>query len=387
MASVKRRPDGKWRARWRDPDGKEHARHFTRKRDADAFLATVEADKLRGQYVDPTDRTSVSAYAWRWAAARPHGPRTARKLASTLRNHVDGTKLGPRRLATVLPSDAQAWVTDRSKVLAPSTLRNVVYTVSSVFKAAALDRLIGATPFVNLALPEDDQPRIVPLTVAQVRAIADRVPARCRAMVIVQAGLGLRIGELMALRVQDVDFLRRNVRVETQIPPDERERDDPKTPRSKRELPLPQFVVDELAAHIAAFPPIADGSLFYNSYGNLWTTSHYGKVFGGYAAAAGAPEGTTSHDLRHHYASVLLHAGESVVAVADRLGHKNANLVLKVYGHLMPDSEERTRKALDAAWGPAAAAPLVDRWQNGHLIPTPRGQADQVRTSGSSRAV
>jgi integrase len=88
-------------------------------------------------------------------------------------------------------------------------------------------------------------------------------------------------------------------------------------------------------------------------------------VFVAAAGEAGMPDGTTTHDLRHHFASVLLGAGESVVAVAERLGHRNANLVLSTYGHLMPDSEERTRKALDAAWS----------------------GADQVRTSGSSKAV
>ena len=61
------------------------------------------------------------------------------------------------------------------------------------------------------------------------------------------------------------------------------------------------------------------------------------------------PAGTTSHALRHHYASVLLAAGESVVAVTERLGHENAALVLKTYGHLMPDSEDRTRRAIDDA--------------------------------------
>jgi hypothetical protein len=47
---------------------------------------------------------------------------------------------------------------------------------------------------------------------------------------------------------------------------------------------------------------------------------------------------------------VLLAAGESVVAVAERLGHENATLVLKTYGPLMPDSEDRTRRAVDEAW-------------------------------------
>jgi hypothetical protein len=46
----------------------------------------------------------------------------------------------------------------------------------------------------------------------------------------------------------------------------------------------------------------------------------------------------------------LLAAGESVVAVVERLGHENATLVLKTYGHLMPDSEDRTRRAIDTAW-------------------------------------
>ena len=66
-------------------------------------------------------------------------------------------------------------------------------------------------------------------------------------------------------------------------------------------------------------------------------------------------------DLRHHLAGVLLSAGESVVAVAERLGHEDASLVLSTYGHLMPDSDDRTRSAIDAAWtaGRESCAPGV----------------------------
>jgi len=60
---------------------------------------------------------------------------------------------------------------------------------------------------------------------------------------------------------------------------------------------------------------------------------------------------TTTHDLRHHYPRVLLAAGESVVAVAEPLGHENATLVLTTYGHLLPASEERTRRAVEPTWG------------------------------------
>lgn len=366
MATVKRSPNGKkWRCRWYDPTGKECSKDFELKRDANRHGADMEASKARGQYVDPHDKTTVIGYARQWAASRPHNPRTARKMASTLKNHVEGTSLGSMRLAAVLPSTAQAWATGRSKVLGPKTTEIVVYTVSSIFKAAVRDRLIGSTPFVGISLPKAVPARIVPLTVAQVRTLAEAAPKHWRAMVTVQAGLGLRVGELLALRVSDVNFLKRTVRIETQIPPDETEREDPKTPMSKRTLPLPKFVADALAAHIAEFKPLADGSIFYSTQKRLWTTSHYGKLFARAAREAGLPEGTTSHDLRHHFASVLLFAGESVVAVAERLGHQNATLVLKTYGHLLPDSEERTRKALESAWA----------------------DADQVRTSGSSKAV
>jgi integrase len=76
---------------------------------------------------------------------------------------------------------------------------------------------------------------------------------------------------------------------------------------------------------------------------------YYGALSMATANRAGLSAGTTSHDLRHHCASVLLAAGESVVAVAERLGHESATLVLESYGHLMPDSEDRTRRAVDEA--------------------------------------
>jgi integrase len=170
-------------------------------------------------------------------------------------------------------------------------------------------------------------------------------------MVLTQAGLGLRIGELLALRLEDVDFLRRHVRIEWQIAPGSKNRSEPKTPRSRRTLPLPQVVADALAQHISAIPPSADGTLFTTTTGAPYHRDYYGSmIFAAAVKRAKPPAGTTSHDLRHHYASVLLTAGESVVAVAKRLGHENATLVLSTYGHLMPDSEDRTRRAVDEAW-------------------------------------
>jgi integrase len=225
----------------------------------------------------------------------------------------------------------------------------VVGTLRSIFNAAARDRLVAHNPVLGLRLPRSERERIVPLTIAHVSALADAVPDRCRAMVVAQAGLGLRVGELLALRIQEVDFLHRTVRTEHQLSRDGKELLPPKTPRSRRAVPLPNAVAEALAEHVRKFPDAQ--VLITTSRGNQYPQLDYvRRVFNPAVQRAGLPVGTTSHDLRHHYASVLLAAGESVVAVAERLGHENATLVLTTYGHLLPDSEDRTRRAIDLAW-------------------------------------
>ena len=148
----------------------------------------------------------MAEYARHWAATRPHGPRTARRVDSLIRVHIEGTPLGARRVAEVLPSEVQGWVTGRSKVLAPLTVQNLVTMLRSIFTAAVRDRVRPSSPCVDLSLPSTAPEELVPLTVEQVRLLADAVPARNRAMVIAQAGLGLRIAELLGLRIGDVQL-------------------------------------------------------------------------------------------------------------------------------------------------------------------------------------
>lgn len=71
-------------------------------------------------------------------------------------------------------------------------------------------------------------------------------------------------------------------------------------------------------------------------------------------SAERVPPETTSHAFQHHYASVLIAAGASVIEVAERLGHKDGSLVLRTYGHLFEGQEDRTRRAIDAAWAAPA---------------------------------
>jgi integrase len=293
----------------------------------------------------------VAEYARMWAAGRPHKPLTAQRTTNMIERHIAALPIGSRRLAAVRPSEVQAWVTDRSRVLAPSTVRLLVGHLSAVYTSAVLDRLVAASPVQRIKLPDATQERIVPLSVEQVEALADAVEDRNRAMIVVQAGLGLRLGELLGLRVQDVNFLGRSVKVEFQRDRLTQTLVAPKTPRSRRTLPLPQVVAEALAAHLAAYEPTDDGGIFAMEDGRPYKHNHYQQgIINPAVVSARLPPGTTSHDLRHHFASLLLAAGESVVAVAEYLGHNDATLVLRTYGHLVAGREDRMRQAIDSAW-------------------------------------
>ena len=274
--SVTKRPNGVWRARVLGPDGKERAKHFRTRAAAKAWEADQLAARERGQFIDPNNRTTVAEYGRLWLAGRPHKPLlTAQRTRNIIELHIASRPIGSRRLNAVRPSEVQAWVTDRSQVLAPSTVRLLVGHLSAIYTAAVLDRLVAVSPVQRIKLPDATQERIVPLTVDQVEALADAVEPRCRAMIVVQAGLGLRAGELLGLRVQDVNFLGRTVRIEHQRDRLTQQLVPPEAPRSRRTIPLPQVVADTLAARLAQYEPAEDGGIFTTEDGRPYKHNHY----------------------------------------------------------------------------------------------------------------
>ncbi len=123
-----------------------------------------------------------------------------------------------------------------------------------------------------------------------------------------------------------------------------------------RTIPLPQVVVEALAAHLAAFPPGPDGLVFTLRRASRSRRQAFGHVWRPVGAAAGLPAGTGLHALRHYYASLLIRHGESVKTVQARLGHATAVETLDTYSHLWPDSDDRTREAIDSVLGADSAA-------------------------------
>ncbi|MER7533215.1 site-specific integrase [Streptomyces sp. NPDC097704] len=369
MANIQKRPNSKWRARYRDLDGKEHARHFDRKIDAQRWIDEVTASLVTGQYVDPRSaKKPFKEYAEEWRAIQPHRPSTAKAVAQHLRCYVYPA-WEKRALGAIKPGDVQSWVTSLTTThgLAASTSRTVFNTVNAVFRAAVRDRMIPHNPCAEAKLPSVPRKKIVPLAVEQVRTLSEEIPGRYKGLVLLGAATGLRPGELFGLQLRHVDLLHATVSVEQQIQQTARHGVyvcPPKTARSHRTVPLPRMAVDAMKAHLRDFPADGpEGWIFTAPQGGPVVYTHF--MDGSWrpaCAKAGIAKGTGPHALRHHYASLLIKHGESVKAVSERLGHTNAAMTLNIYTHLWPDSEERTRAAVDKAYADrsADAQPQVD---------------------------
>ena len=355
MASIAKRQNGQYRARYRDGGGREHARHFARKVDAQRWLDEQTAAIVTGQWADPrAGKVTVREYAQRWQAAQAWRPNTRHRVGYALSLHVLPT-FGDRPIGSVRRSEVQAWLAGlRAKLGLPGSVKAVYAVLRGLMRAAVLDRVIVTSPCDGVSAPVTVGKTLTIPSAADVAALADELPEHLSAVPYVAAGLGLRLGEVFGLAVSDVDFLGRRVSVARQL--DDGQMLGPlKTASSYRTVPLPDVVSVALAEHVKRTGR-RDGLVFATPAGEPVKRNTFGRTWRCAVEQVGL-RGLRLHDLRHAYASALIAAGESVKVVQTRMGHASAMVTLDVYGHLFPDSDDRTRAAVDAYLGnPADSA-------------------------------
>lgn len=348
MASIKKRPNGKYRARYRDPEGKEHARHFDRRKDAETWISRQVVKVTDGTWVDPEQgRRTFKEYATEWQTAQVHHRASTQQITGyRLATLID--QFGERPIAAITRTEVQAWV--KSLTVAPSSVEALYRLLAQVMLAAVHDQKITSSPCNRVNLPSRDGERITIPSPEEVAAIVGSASARGRATVVLAAGSGLRVSEMLGLTVDRVDWLRGVITVDRQLVGIKAGRPvfgPPKTKASVRQVPVPLELVGALAAHLAEFP--SDGLLFTTSTGAPWRRGAHWEEWKRWSTKAGVS--VRLHDLRHFYASSLIAAGQSVKVVQDRLGHASAATTLDVYGHLWGDDEDRTREAVAGALG------------------------------------
>lgn len=337
----------RWCVVWVDPAGQEKNLSFDRKPDAERHAALVEADMLRGAYIDPErgKKTLTEYVEGRWFPGLHVTGNTLETYQRHWRMRIK-PQFGDRALASITRTDAKAFVAGLKGQVATTTLHTTFAVLRIILNAAVDDELIAANPCTRIKLPKVEDRELVVFEPDQVLALADAIQARYRLAVILAAGAGLRQGEALGLTEHRVEFLRRRLLVRRQM--QNGELVEVKTKSGRRVVPLDDGVLAEISRHIQAFPPRRDGVLITNGDGSAVLRNRFGEVWRAAVKKVGMPKGTRFHDLRHFYASAQIAAQVNPKAIQTRMGHASITETFDTYGHLFPDHEDLGRGAMDA---------------------------------------
>ena len=341
MASIKKRPDGVWRARYRDAAGKEHARHFDRKVDAQAWLDGVTASVVAGTYTDPSKaKVTVGQWCDTWLEGYAVNKPSTVRMART---HIARIKagLGSSLLVGLRASHVKNWVAGiKAEGYADSYVYALHSRLSQILTDAVHDGMIPRSPCSRRTSPKAGKQRAFIATTEQVWQLHDALPAEMRPAVLLGAFAGLRTAEVCGLRIKDIDFMRAVINPAVQYPAEAL-----KTEESKNAIPIAKTLALELAAHLGEYP--SDETFLTTLLQQQVGPWQLDRAVRAARRDAGLPAEFRFHDLRHYFASMLIASGSDVKVVQARMRHASAKTTLDVYGHLWPDTEESTRAAVE----------------------------------------
>lgn len=353
----------RWQVRYRNPEGKSRNRSFERQVDADRFMASISVDLHRGTYIDPKSGSILfQELASKWLASRTADTSTLIQNELHVRKHML-PYWGGKSAGGIKHSDIQSWISDLQQIgLSPKYIRLIVINFRLILEVAVNDELIQNNPvnYAKLQLPTPAKLRVEVWTQVQVSKVIASHPRHLRLMPLLGATCGLRQGEILGLRLQDIDFEKLELNVRQQIKLIDT-KPTPALPKFKktRVVPLPKFVADELSQFLEfaevlsgerSFSPGIGGILFtlrerkpINK--NYYNTTYWHPAILSAGLLRSRSNGT--HALRHFCASTWLEHGVSIRAVAEYLGHSDPGFTLRIYTHLMPKTDERARLAFE----------------------------------------
>ncbi|NKQ53310.1 site-specific integrase [Amycolatopsis sp. K13G38] len=381
MGFINKTPAGSWRANWRDPAGKQKAKTFPTKREAQRFLAEIETAKASGSYVSPAaGKTRFRDHAEPWIAARTTEATTTARDISVMRTHVL-PKWGDWQLAKITHLAVQQWVTELARHLSRSMVSKCLQLTSNVMRSAVRNRLVTLNPCEDVTLPKirqrDTDDRIISREELR-EFLLPVVPDRYRALVAVAAGTGLRWGEVVGLRTDAVNLgdkpAVRVIRTVIEVSGHTSFKPYPKSRAGARTVPLPNWAADLLREHLTRYRPEDGGLIFANEAGQplrrtlfrsrvwrpalvragllgevkiydderfeaIWTdadgnkqSQHFDKRREAVIhVARHQAGGIRFHDLRHSYGTWLADDGVPPNKLQKVMGHESVTTTLKFY--------------------------------------------------------
>jgi integrase len=334
------------------------------KREAEVELARLVAAAAKGGDVSPS-RETVNGFLDRWErdwAAINVSPKTA----ETYQHHLKHVRraLGGKRIQHLRPVDLvqlYAHLT-RNVGLAPRTVGHIHRILHRALGHAVQWHSIERNPAELVSPPPVSSHEIAILAEGDAQAVLAKLAGRTiYPLAMLALATGMRRGELCALRWQDVDLDRAQLRVEQSLEQTSAglRFKAPKTRYGRRLISLPPSAVAELRAHWKAqqeqrmslgMGRATPSDLVFATFeGKPRSPNGLTKEWSAAMANLGRPE-VTLHSLRHTHASQLIAASIDVLTVSRRLGHGSPAITLSVYGHLFSNTDDRAAAVVEAAF-------------------------------------
>ncbi len=369
--SLRQRSNGIWEARVR-LDGKQlsfsgETKATARRRAEDAYRNWEQGR--------PVVRNRVRVEGWftSWLAnvVKPGlAPRTYESYRQHVRDHIV-PRLGKKALVELAPADVRTFLNDLSEAgLAPTTVQRVRATLRAGLSQAVEDKLVSWNVAAGRKMgPRVETQKVPALDPEDAHAILEAIRGdRLEHLYVTALYTGLRQGEVLGLRWQDIDWQHERTtlagavkRIQGRllwVP-------EAKNPDSLRTVHLTQRVVDELKAQrrLQAQERLAAGADWMDTGGLVFTrpdgrcldpsqVTHQLQLL---IKSAGLRH-LRFHDLRHGNASLLFEAGATMKDVSEHLGHRNITTTANLYTHLSERRKKRTAQAIERVLGPKGAS-------------------------------
>ncbi|WP_231984056.1 site-specific integrase [Mycobacterium sp. 852013-51886_SCH5428379] len=309
---------------------------------------------------------TVASWLARWRenslAAGNLAPSTKSTYGTLSRKHLEGGKIGVKRLDRLRPSDVEAMIVELRQKLAPSSVRQCYTVLRSGLEVAVRDGLLGENPAAKVKRPKAPKTEARYLAAGDVVLLLEAAQGlRYHLAILLMAATGLRRGEVCALAWSDVDLDKGEFRVRHNLSRLEGRLilTPPKSERSRRRVPLHAGLVTELRAwrkqqlkeRLAAGDQWTDtGMVFCTEFGTMVDPRNITRTVEIAAKKAGVGK-ATSHTMRHSAATAWLESGVHIKAVCDLLGHSSISITGDLYGHTSDNSARSAIDGLGAALG------------------------------------
>lgn len=368
--SIVKRGNDTWQVRvflGRDENGKTRFFNETvrgKRKDAEILETKKKREIDLGIFVEHT-KITVDEYLDKWleVAAKPRlKARTYEDYVEYVRRYVRSS-IGGRRLAKVKPLDIQALYTSMlERGLSARTVRYMHAILSSALKQAVKWQILHINPASMVDLPQIHRKEMRVLSAEDCGDFL-RVAKDDEWYVIFSLAIstGMRPEEYLGLQWKDISFSDGAVTIQRALVWNRKgggwTLEEPKTPKSRRTIPLPASVVRELAQHrkIQLQQRLKLGSAYQNhdfvfatEIGTPILTSNLTRRhFKPILERAGLSKEVRLYDLRHTCATLLLLAQTSPKVVAERLGHSTVVLTLDTYSHVLPSMQKDATNELE----------------------------------------